>query len=249
MAEELSRASIIDHLKELRSRVIRSCLVAIVASVVVYFFYDQLIAVLSAPLASVKTASGSEKLFFITSLFEGFMVKFKFSMIGGVILSLPFHVYQILRFILPGLKNKERRLIRYALVASAFLSVFSLYLCYFVVIPSSARFLMSADFIPKNVGIMLRFGQNLDYVFHFLLYTMLVFQFPIVLEILLYLNVITRKTLLAYARFVIVLIFIVAAFITAGADVISQIGIAVPLVILFYLTILMAKIFGWGESV
>ena len=228
---------------------IRSCLVVFVASCGVYFFYDSLIAVLSAPLSDVTKLTGTNKLFYVTTLFEGFWVKFKFSTIGGVIVSLPFHVYQFLRFVLPGLKSREQKLVRYSLIASTGLSFVSLYLCYYIVLPSSTKFLMSADFIPKNVGVMLKFGQNLEYVFHFLLYTMIVFQFPIVLEILLYLNVITRKMLLTYARFVIVLIFIIAAFITAGADVISQIGIAVPLTILFYLTILVAKIFGWGETI
>lgn len=237
--------SIFDHLRELKKRVISSCLAALICSIVAYFVYDPIIALLASPFTQVL--GQGKPILYVTSLFEGFLTRMKFAFIGGIVFSMPVHVYHVIRFIFPALKLKEKRIIILCLIASTFLAIFSLFLCYFLLIPISMKFLITQEFIPKNVGIMLHFNQNIFYVFNFLLYAMLAFQFPIVLELMLYFNMVSRKTLLSSSRLVIVGIFLIAAIVTPP-DWISQLGVAIPMVVLFYLTILIAKIFRFGEG-
>jgi sec-independent protein translocase protein TatC len=235
----------LDHLRELRKRLFYSCLAIIVGSIVSYYFYPEIIEFLSSPLQQFFN-NNQTPIFYVTSLLEGFFTRFKFSLIAGVIVSLPFHLYQLMRFMFPGLNKNEKRLILYSLIGSFLLSSLGFYVSYFKLLPYSIAFLMSIDFIPKHVGLMLQFNQNIFYIFNFIVYTMLIFQFPIVLEILLYLNIISRKALLKFSRFAIVLIFFVSAII--APDVVSQIGLALILVLLFYLTIFVAKLFKFGEA-
>jgi len=237
--------TLLDHIKELRKRIIVSCIVYIIACIVIGIFYDPILAFFTSPFNGLDS-SLNQKLF-ITSIFEGFGVELKFCLLMGAIVSFPFHLLNLLRFIFPGLKRKEKILIIWSVLASAVLSGFGFYLIYFKIIPYSIEFLMGSGFIPKNVGIMLKFEQNLFYVMNFLIFSILVFQLPILLEIMLYLNLITRKTLLKYGRFIVLGIFILAAIVTPP-DFISQCGLAIPLTGLFYLTILIAKIFGFGNE-
>lgn len=240
--------SFFNHVRELRKRLIVSSFALLICGVFAYFIYDQILAVLMTPLAELSGKSPTGHMFFVTSLFEGFVTRLKFSFIAGFIFSFPVHLYHFLRFILPALKKREKKLLILSLIASTFLAFFAIYLCYFALIPYSVHYLTTTDFIPNHVGLLLNFNQNIFYMFNFILYTMVIFQFPIVLELLMYLGLLKRKTLMAYGRFAVVVIFVVSGIITPGPDVISQIGVAIPMVILFYSTILIAKIFKFGED-
>ncbi len=96
-----------------------------------------------------------------------------------------------------------------------------------------------------NVGLILGYEKNIFFALQLMLASLIVFQVPVVLEILLYMHVVTRRALLRSTRFVTVVIFVVAAVITPP-DVLSQMAVAIPLTILYFLTILVAKIFGFG---
>jgi len=243
-----TRENFLAHLKELRRRITYSAISVLCCAVLSYFMYTPIIEFLSKPLLSLLDRTSGESLFYVQTLFEGFITRLKFALIGGVILSSPIHIYHLLRFIFPALSIKERNVVIYALITSFALALFGFYICYFKLIPYSVTFLIHQDFIPPNVGVLLKFSQNIFYIFNFITFTILAFQFPIVLEILLYLNLVTRKTLLKYSRFAVVIIFIVAAAITPGPDIVSQIGVALPMVIFYFATILIAKIFKFGES-
>ena len=236
------------HLRELKRRILICVAVTLITSIIGYIFYHAIVDFLSQPISSLGTITQNKTLFYVTTIFEGFIVRIKFSLLAGLVMSTPVYLYHILAFVLPGLHIRETRLIQYSLAASTLLAIFGFYLCYFRLIPYSIQFLMSLDFIPKNVGILLQYNQSLSFVFEFILWTMLVFQFPIVLEALLYLNILSRKTLMRYSRFAVVLIFITAGAITPGPDITSQIGVALPMIIFFYLTILIAKICRFGEG-
>ncbi len=94
---------------------------------------------------------------------------------------------------------------------------------------------------------LLNYGKNIFYVFRFLLVTMILFQIPIILELLLAMNMVNRRAVLKASRFVIVGIFALAAILTPP-DFVSQIGVALPLIAFFFLTILIAKLFKFGEG-
>jgi len=241
----MSAHPFLTHLKELRKRMMISVSSIGIFCVVAFIYYDVIIQVLLHPFSKISAQLLSENLV-IHSLLEGFIIKMKFSFITGLIISIPVILYQVLRFMFPGLKKKEKRLILISLLASICLTAAGFYMAYFHIIPFSLNMLTSSYFVPKDVDIMLNLSQNIFYVFNLIVFMILVFQLPIILETCLYLGLIRRQTLLKSSRYVIVFIFILSAIVTPP-DIISQLLMALPLTILFFLTILIAKLFKWGD--
>jgi sec-independent protein translocase protein TatC len=237
---EMSAVSIFDHIRELRKRIVKSVSVAVLGFVVAYVFYDAFIGWLLVPFEN----AGQTELI-VTSVFEGFVAKMKFCALAGFVGTLPFHVYQLLRFVFPGLSVRERRVVLAAAISGGVLALLSLILSYTWLIPFTLSTMTSQDFVPEGVGVMLHFQQNIFYIINMMLYGMLAFQFPILLEVMLFFGWVTRRQLLSASRYVVVGILVVAAIVTPP-DVISQCGIAIPLTLLYFLSILVAKIFGWG---
>jgi sec-independent protein translocase protein TatC len=237
----------LDHLMELRKRIIISLIAFVCVSIVAYIFFNPIVAFLFQPFRGAKALSVRDEILFVNSLFEGFVVRIKVSIWAGIVFSLPVHVYNIIKFVLPGLTSRERKVILISLVVSFCMVVVSFYYGYFQVIPICIKFLSSSGFIPENVGLLLNYSKNISIIFYFLLLTVIVFQIPIVLEILMIMNLINRRGLWKASRYVIVGIFILAAIATPSTDVVSQLLVAVPLVVLYLLTILIAKVFNFGN--
>lgn len=225
-----------------------ACAVTI-GCIVAFFFFDDIMSIFLKPFQAIDTLSSgaTAPTLFVNSLFEGFAMRMHFSMIFGLVFAFPVIVYQILRFILPGLKSREKKLILWSIVSALILAILGVVFVYYFLLPYSINMLTSSEFIPKNVGLLLNYQENVFYVFNILLGAMVIFQFPILLMVLMFLNITTRKTLLKLGRYIIIIIFIVAAIVTPP-DIVSQIGVALPMVILFYGTILLAKILNIGNS-
>lgn len=250
MSEALEEKHIFEHLLELRKRLIVSLLAALAASVVCFIFYDRILSFLFSPFSKIKAGEQllqEGKVLFVNTIFEGFLIKLKIALLSGFILSAPVHLFNIVRFVFPGLTPKEKKVIVISLAASFVLVVSSFFYSYYKVIPISIQFLTGSGFIPKNTGLLLNFGRNIFYIFQFLIISIILFQLPILLEILMIMNVVRRKSLLKISRFVIVGVFVLAAVVTPP-DFISQLSLAIPLVLLYFLTILIAKIFRFGEG-
>lgn len=235
----------LSHIIELRKRLIICVSATLIMFCVAFMSYDSIIALFLYPFSTISESFLSDKLV-IHSLLEGFIIKMKFSFIAGLLFSLPIIVYQGLRFLFPGLKKHEKRLILISLLSSICLTSFGFYIAYFYVVPFSLSFLTSSYFVPKNVDILLNLKENIFYVFNLIVFMMLVFQFPILLETCLYLNLVKRRTLLKASRFIVIAILILSAILTPP-DIVSQLLMAVPLTILFFMTIGIAKLFKWGE--
>jgi len=223
-----------------------SLCVFLAAFIVVMVFYDHVIAFIITQFAAIESSNGNN--LFTNTIAEGFLVQLQASAIVGVILSLPVHVINVLQFVFPGISRKAQRHIVWGLVASLALAVFGFSLAYKRIIPFSVRFLTDTAFIPDGVGMLLSFKQSITYVLSFLLWTIITFQSPIVLEILLAMNILNRKAVFRATRFVIVGIFILSAIITPSVDPLSQCAIAFPLILLFFIVILVAKVFRLGEG-
>jgi len=233
-------SSIFDHIRELRKRLVKSVIVVLIGFAVAYFFYDAFIAWLLIPFEN----AGQTQLI-VTSVFEGFVAKMKFCALAGFVVTLPFHLYQLLRFVFPGLSTRERRVVLCATIAGGGLALLSLALSYKWLIPFTLSTMTGHDFVPAKVGVMLHFEQNVFYIINMMIYGMLAFQFPIILEILLFFGWVTRRQLWAASRYVLVGVFVVSAIVTPP-DIVSQCCVAIPLTALYFLSILVAKIFGWG---
>lgn len=236
----------LDHLSELRKKLIVSVIAIVIGSIVSFIFFQFLIDALFKPFYNTE-AAGSENLLFVNTIFEGFVTKFKVSILSGIVISFPVHLFNTISFIFPGLKRKEKRITIIALTVSFVLIVFSFYYSYFTIIPVSVRFLTSKNFIPEKVGMLLNYHKNIFYVIQFLFITLVIFQLPIILEILMITNVVKRRRLLRGSRYIVIVIVVLSALLTPP-DFVSQLALAAPLVGLFFLTILIAKIFKFGEG-
>lgn len=238
--------TILDHLQELRNRFIVSLISFLSAAVIALVFHDTIIGLFTSQFDSIQNGLGAS--LFSSSIAEGFIVQLKTAAISGLILSLPVHLANATAFIFPGIDRKYRRIIVAGLVVSFFLAVFGAYLAYFRIIPFSIRFLMNSIFIPERVGVLLNYQQSTSYVLSFMLWAIITFQLPLVLEILLALKLLKRKVVFRSSRYVIVGIVILSAVVTPSVDPVSQLSIALPLVVLFYAALFIAKLFGWGED-
>jgi sec-independent protein translocase protein TatC len=236
--------TLIDHIRELRQRVLFSAIFVMLGTCISFFYFDFLIALFSAPFDAL--ASADSPTLFVHSLFEGFFTKMKFSFLFGFVVAFPFLLFQVLRFLVPGLKKNERWILFVSLLLGACLAAFSVILVYLYLLPFSIDFLTSYQFIPKKVGLMLNYQNNVFYVFNMLFASMILFQFPIVLFLLMQAGVLTRQMLLSSGRYIVVLIFLLSAIVTPP-DVVSQLGFALPLIMMFYGTIVLAKCVGVGR--
>lgn len=238
--------TVLDHLTELRKRIIVSLIGVLVGSVVGFLVFDYTIQLLFEPFSRIDSFN-TEKELFVHTLFEGFLTKIKISVLTGIILSFPVHLYNLIRFIFPGLKDREKKIVIIGLIVSFILIIFSFYYSYYRIIPLSVRFLTGEEFIPVKVGMLLNYSRNIFYILQFILATLILFQTPILLEILLIMNIVSRKAVLRASRYIVVGIFILSAIITPP-DFISQVTLSAPLIGLFFLTILVARIFRFGEE-
>jgi Sec-independent protein secretion pathway component TatC len=237
--------SVLDHLTELRRRFVLSLAAFLACFIAAIVFYGRIIELFTSQFEMIQNSLGLK--LFANTIAEGFLVQLQASAIVALIASLPVHVVNVVQFVFPAIDRKTRRVIVIALVASFFLALLGAYIAYFQIIPFSIRFLTDSAFIPAGVGVLLNFQQSITYVLAFLLWSVITFQSPLVLEILLAMNVLDRRKVFRASRFVIVVIFIIAAIVTPSVDPISQCAIALPLIILYFLVILVAKICRFGE--
>ncbi len=245
MKENHDVMPLLAHLTELRRCVVISIIALIAGFAISLSLYDYIIDFLFEPLMGL--VSEGDDILYVTTFAEGFLVRMKISALAGFIISSPVHLVNFLAFIFPGLLKKEKRIIIITMVVSFIFIVASFFYSYYSIIPVSITFLTSKGFIPENTGMLLNFGDNIFYILQFMLMALVVFQLPIVLEMLLMLNTVKRKTLLLAGRYVIVLFFFIAAIITPP-DFVTQVGLALPMTGLYFLTILVAKIFKFGEE-
>jgi sec-independent protein translocase protein TatC len=228
----------LEHLRELRQRLIVSAYAMALGFLVGYALYHHYIGFLIRPFG--------EQLY-IHQIEQGFTLRIRSGIMAGLILSFPVHIYNVLAFIMPALEARERRAIKWLLGGSFCLIMMGGYIGYFQILPLSIKFLKGPDFVPAEVVTQLHFQESLGFVFQIMLAFIALFQLPLVLLILMALGLVKRRWLLRASRYVLVVIFILSAVLTPP-DVASQIGLAVPLIILYFLTMLVAKLFKLGED-
>jgi len=171
-------ATFVEHLKELRRRIIVSAAAVLLGAVAGFVLFDWIFAFFAEPFENLSQTLDSTM--FVNTIFEGFAVKMKLSIISGTVLSLPVHLYNIIAFVFPGLLPKERRIVGATLAASFTLAILAFYYGYFHMIPISIRFLTGMGFIPDQVGILLGYGKNIFYVLQLLFLLILLVQLPVV---------------------------------------------------------------------
>jgi sec-independent protein translocase protein TatC len=237
-AMEASRAPLLDHLVELRQRLLWCFAALIVAFGVAYYFVEPIFAFLVQPLL----AAGQDRLIF-TQMFEAFFVQLKVALFAAFMIAFPVVATQLWRFVAPGLYGKEKRALLPFLFATPVLFTLGAAGAYYGAIPIALTFLLGFE---GNVGgveqeALPAVGNYLDFVMHFMLAFGISFQLPILMMLLERAGIVTLAQLRAARRYVIVAVFIIAAIFTPP-DVISQLLLAIPLILLYEAALLVIAI-------
>ena len=230
--------SFLNHVQEIRKRLFSSLFFLLIGIGIAFYFYEEIYQFLTKPFYLIEKFQNNH--FHIKGILDGFFIKFKISVLFGVFVTFPIHIFHLLRFLLPALSITEKKIIFYALLSSFCLVCLSFVYSYSYIIPISLKFLTNQGFIPPDINIWLEYGKNIFYILQFLFFSVIIFQTPIVLLILIKFKIFSVQTLWKQSRFVVVGIVILSAIITPP-DIISQVAFAFPLIILFFLSLLIGK--------
>jgi len=224
------KVSILNHIEELRSRLIKCVVFTVCCAVILYSYSNRIIGMISRPIGG--------KLVFIEPQ-EAFITHVKIALWGGLFTASPFIIFQIWRFIATGLNPNERKYIYYFAPVSFSLFVFGAAFGFFFIIPMGLKLLLSYG--GEYMEPMITISKYTSFISTLTLAFGVVFQLPLALLFLTRLGLVTPKSLSQKRRFAVVLIFIAAAILTPP-DVISQICMALPLLILYEIGIIFSKI-------
>ncbi len=224
-----ARMSFMEHLRELRKRVIYSMVAAFVGFGICWAFVNELFALLLRPLEAAKPGS-LVTMMHHKDMTEPFFTLLKTAIVGGIFLAIPFILYNIWKFIAPGLYPNEKKMVLPFVTMASFFFFLGGSFCYFVVMPFGYRFLL--DFSMEVSQPTLMMNEYFGLTTKLLLGFGVVFEMPVVAMFLSAVGLLTHYTLLKYWRHAFVSCFVVGAMLTPP-DVVTQVMMAVPLMILY----------------
>lgn len=241
---EASRAPLMDHLIELRSRLIRALGALLVAFIICFAFADRIFNILLWPYELAAGPQRSLNLIY-TAPQEYFITQIKLALFGAVFISFPIIALQIYKFVAPGLYRNERNAFRPYLIATPILFFLGAAFVYFAAMPLAMRFFLSMEQAgapgQASISLVARTSEYLSLIMALILAFGVSFQTPVILSLLARAGFIDSNWLRAKRRYAIVAIFIIAAVITPP-DMISQIALAVPTILLYEGTIYVVKL-------
>ncbi len=232
------RISFVDHLEELRKRILISILLVLVFSVVGFIFARRIIDVIIS-IGRLDTA------YFFAPI-EAFTAQFKIALFIGVIIAFPFILYQIWAFIGPGLTGSEKKISLTFILSGVLLFAIGIAFGYFIIIPYGLMFLFS--FATANVQPLMNISKYLNFFIWCMLGSGILFQLPLIVFTLIKLGIVDAKTITRHRAEAIVGILIVCAVITPTGDFFTLLLISIPLILLFEISILAARLTMRGEN-
>ncbi len=224
---------IIEHLRELRDRLLKSTLALVIGVVVGLFFAKPFLEVLISPL------QGASELQLLKPT-ESIFIYLKAGLILGLIIASPFILYQIFAFIVPGLTKNERRGLYLVLPLAAGLFALGIAFASFIVLPFTLRYLTT--FLSDLALSQYSFGEYMNFVLSFLFWLGLAFELPLFIAILARLGIVTPQQLQGTWRYAIIIIAVLAAVITPTPDPFTMSLVMLPLLGLYVLGIIMARV-------
>jgi len=224
------KMSLIAHLEELRRRFIICIVTVLACSIFSYFYSDKILAFLKRPFP--------HSLVFISPQ-EPFVITLKIALFGGIIIALPMIIYQAWQFVSLALKKEEKRYLLFYGPFSLLLFLSGASFAYFVTIPVGLRFLLS--FGVSSLEPMISISRYLSFITVMILTFGIVFELPLVSLFLVRIGIISPQFLAKNRKVAIIAIFVLAALLTPSIDAFTQILLAVPLLLLYELSIWLAK--------
>ena len=245
MTKNQNEGSLISHLTELRTRLIHTFIFLFIFFVICYFFSEYLYGFLVDPYAEAVKEDGSQRRLIFTALQETFLTYLKVSFFAAFFVTSPFVLIQIWKFIAPGLYENEKKAILPYLILTPILFFLGGALVYYLIMPLAIKFFLSFESsgMATNLPIQLeaKVNEYLSLVMKLIFAFGLSFQLPVVLSLLARIGLIDSKFLKERRKYVVVIIFAAAALLTPP-DPITQIGLAIPLLILYELSIFSVSI-------
>lgn len=241
--KNLKEMTLIDHLTELRTRLIWCFGYIIVIFIVCFYFADKLFAFLADPLVKLMDQDRGQG-FIYTALQEAFFTELKVALFFALFFSFPVIAIQIWKFIAPGLYTKEQKAFLPFLIATPILFFAGGSMVYYIISPIAWKFFLSYQNL-NSTGIPIRLeakmGEYLALMMRFIFAFGLAFQLPVALTLMAKANLVDYESLKKFRKYAIVMAFLAAAFLTPP-DPFSQISLALPIIILYEVSIFLAKI-------
>ncbi len=223
--------NLLPHLIELRARLIRAILFYVLVSVVMWFFHEKLILFISKPIGKL----------YIFNVQEAFMVRFKISLLFALFLCFPYFVWEIWGFVSPALYPSEKLALLLILLSTLILFYTGSLLSIFVIVPRAVEFLLS---FAGSFQVVIGANQYLNFIFWSIVVLGILFELPVAIGILAKLGILSHTTLSRRRKEFVVLIFILVAVISPTVDAISLILMSLPIIILYEIGVLVAKLLG-----
>ena len=240
--EKLAEGTLISHLLELRDRLLRALVAVGLAFLPCVFYANDLFTFLAQPLIA-KLPQGSNLI--ATGVMSPFTTPFKLSFFAGLLIAMPYVIYQLWAFVAPGLYRHERRFAVPLLVSAILLFYVGIAFAYYFVFPVMFEFFTHTT--PKGVAMMTDINNYLDFVLTMFFCFGLAFEVPVAVVLLVLMGVVRIESLRKNRGYVLIGIFILAALLTPP-DAISQCSLAIPMYLLYEGGILMARLLTPSHS-
>ena len=244
---EDGRMALGDHLRELRARLLRSVLVLLVAIIAAFFFYDQLLALVKDPYEAAvgRLDPGTKTLATINGVGGPLLFQLKLCAVAALVVSSPYWLYQIWAFIVPGLHPHEKRWTRLFAAIAGPIFIVGVAVGYYV-LPKGLEVLIG--FTPVDLTSLVDFGEYFSFMTRMLLVFGVAFEIPLFVVLLNLAGVVSGRTLGRYRPWIVIGTFVFAAVATPSTDPFSMLMLAVPMVALFMISEVVARLVDRGRN-
>ncbi|MDQ7247710.1 twin-arginine translocase subunit TatC [Dongia sedimenti] len=238
-AEEDVKMPLMEHLTELRTRLLYSTVGFVIAFVVCFYFWKPVLDIVTAPLERACLAQGKPCPVIYTSLIEPFFTQVKIGAFAALCITFPLIAAQIYKFLAPGLYKNERMALVPFLVATPIMFAVGATFLYFVLLPLALHFFVGYQQYA-NIELMPKIGEYIDLVMKLVFAFGLCFELPVILTLLAKVGIVSSQGLRDKRRYAIIIVTVVAAIFTPP-DAISMISLAIPMIALYEISIWLAK--------